>query len=500
LDWRKDSVEYRPLLFETFVRIDVSPEWKLQELDPAGDSPTLSSVIARLSFSDDDSAPNQSDLEFAASHFDEMTVALFESLSLPLADAILSEPDLRLTSEDFLYDMISSRFGRNPDSFELLDRVRFEYLSPPTIAKVIERSSEIFEHLNPAIWEKLCRRLAITLGPAVGNPVAQAKGSFSGIIAHLTNQSGGNVHTKGIVTVSASSARSGALSNVVDFSTEAWFSTKPEKSPWICYEFKTCDFTTTGFSVLLGSDTVAFLTNGSTIIFEISTGGSEWREMKRFSQSNSIPDNPQMYRVDFPGKLPPSRFARLRVDSQHSSVQLTVIAWEISGQSLTGRWDDEIPVQRFVIAPVHRAPVPRISPLFDMHFGVCAGGRPVPVGLDGISQFLSRAEKANVELSCLLPNRGRRAVSMELEMLSVQGVNLSSDQAWIQLHFPKHRIGVTHYAMAASTSSGWMEIPGWNLSYSIDGSEWTSVYTSLLTGINRMSGRLNCQGQRNAVS
>jgi hypothetical protein len=153
-----------------------------------------------------------SDLEFFASHFDEMTLPLFELISLPLVEAILSEGGLRLTSEDFLSDLISSRLDDNPEFCGLPDRPHFEYLSRSMITKLLGRRLALFEQSARS-----------GMGTAVTGD-HQDDGSFYGIISGLTSRYGGTVHKQGIATVSSSSTSSGSLSHVVDFSTEAGLS------------------------------------------------------------------------------------------------------------------------------------------------------------------------------------------------------------------------------------------------------------------------------------
>jgi hypothetical protein len=61
---------------------------------------------------------------------------------------------------------------------------------------------------------------------------------FNGIIAQLSKQCGGNVHTNGIVSITASSNHHNACHQVVDYDwTEHWFSSNTANS-WIQFDFK----------------------------------------------------------------------------------------------------------------------------------------------------------------------------------------------------------------------------------------------------------------------
>ena len=60
---------------------------------------------------------------------------------------------------------------------------------------------------------------------------------LNGIIAHLTSECHGNVHTKGVVEVTASSNGDCAF-HVVDLGTDSYFWSSDEGNQWVCYDFK----------------------------------------------------------------------------------------------------------------------------------------------------------------------------------------------------------------------------------------------------------------------
>jgi hypothetical protein len=61
-------------------------------------------------------------------------------------------------------------------------------------------------------------------------------------------------------------------------------------------------------------------------------------------------------------------------------------------------------------------------------------------------------------------------------MLIIVGIVLRSGGSWVQLHFPQHRIRVTHYALVIPNTWG-PSLRGWKLLCSNDGAEWTRVDT-----------------------
>ena len=78
-----------------------------------------------------------------------------------------------------------------------------------------------------------------------------AERPLDGIISYLTRECGGNVHKTGAVDVTASSVIFDGYKpeNAVDFTTEAWFCSKDEQKPWICYDFKQRRVAPTSYSI-----------------------------------------------------------------------------------------------------------------------------------------------------------------------------------------------------------------------------------------------------------
>jgi hypothetical protein len=67
----------------------------------------------------------------------------------------------------------------------------------------------------------------------------QDPSSFDGIISYLTRKHGGNVHDKGIVTITSKSVDSDryAPQNVTDLTSYSYFHSKHKPGQWICWDF-----------------------------------------------------------------------------------------------------------------------------------------------------------------------------------------------------------------------------------------------------------------------
>jgi hypothetical protein len=116
---------------------------------------------------------------------------------------ILSHDLLKISSEDSLFSYISSRICSSPESLDLLRFVPFEYLSSECFSDFLW---SLPDSIDRHLWESISRRL-ISRCREVEFPLKEAK-SLEGIISYLTRKHGGNVHDKGIVTITSKSVAS----------------------------------------------------------------------------------------------------------------------------------------------------------------------------------------------------------------------------------------------------------------------------------------------------
>jgi hypothetical protein len=101
--------------------------------------------------------------------------------------------------------------------------------------------------------------------------------------------------------------------------------------------------------------------------------------------------------------------------------------------------------------------------------GICAGGKPLPAELNGIAASLSEENAANVQVR-MVPTLQVFA----FEQLKSRGArsHVGNVSGSVELHFVKHRVRVTGYAVAVTRIGG---SAGWELDCSDDGSNGTTV-------------------------
>jgi hypothetical protein len=104
----------------------------------------------------------------------------------------------------------------------------------------------------------------------------QTPESLEGIISYLTKKHGGNVHEKGIVTITSKSVRDDpeyAPKNVAVLTSDSWFQSKNEPGQWVCWDFREMRVRPTHY-------TIRALLLKSWVV-EGSLDGKSWTEIDR---------------------------------------------------------------------------------------------------------------------------------------------------------------------------------------------------------------------------
>jgi hypothetical protein len=158
-----------------------------------------------------------------------------ETIPVSVLFHILSHHLLVISSEDDLFCYISSRVRSDAEYFDLLQFVRFEYLSAECVSYFLSSLPDLIDH---RLWESISRRL-ITL-PGLEFPFEEAK-SADGIILYLTRKHRGNVQVTGIVTITSKSVCQDepryAVQNVAALISPWYFMSKDEPGRWVCWDF-----------------------------------------------------------------------------------------------------------------------------------------------------------------------------------------------------------------------------------------------------------------------
>jgi hypothetical protein len=243
-------------------------------------------VIERLKYGELIGYSCKSEIEFASSHFFSFDQSTVSELSVMQLFTILQNRSLKVKNEDWLYKMISSLISTDVEYSMLLECVTYEHLSRDSIESFFDFISKSFEFLTFHVWRHLRSRLIS--GPSSpidhryhGCVFKYEEGkSFEGIISFLTREHGGNVHDRGIVSVTSSSVNNNHLAkHVVDFDSLLYAQTNNESNGWICYDFKDQRVNVDHYSLRTRNDYDGY--HPTNWINEGSIDGREWVEIDR---------------------------------------------------------------------------------------------------------------------------------------------------------------------------------------------------------------------------
>jgi hypothetical protein len=213
---------------------------------------TISNVSARLAVAESLEVSPSMEIEYLASHFYEIDENIVKSLSHSSLKEVLESDGLQLRSEDSLLNLILSPGG---DYFDLLGCVRSEYLSVSGIDRLLNLIS--IEEVDGLLWSSLSRRLRSSVEPP-SIPASRfhlkrfdldSSRPFDGIIASLTRECGGNVHTQKVVSITASSNYSNQCYQVADYSWSSYWFSYSEANSWIQFDFKDRRISVTNYSI-----------------------------------------------------------------------------------------------------------------------------------------------------------------------------------------------------------------------------------------------------------
>jgi hypothetical protein len=226
----------------------------------SGGEVSCSNVVERMNSLEHLGDDLDSEIAFAASHFFEISSSDLSSLSFSAFIEVARHSDLKLVSEDSLFELICQRIPSDSRFFDVLQFVQFEFLSVANFAKFFDFVCKSFNCFTISHWASFHLRLLLPLSlplpngrcskPARGFPYHSSP--LDGIISHLTSKFGGNVHNRGGVIITANrvynSDPSHAVKNVADFGTDSVFNFANEPNQSISFDFRNLTITPTYYS------------------------------------------------------------------------------------------------------------------------------------------------------------------------------------------------------------------------------------------------------------
>ena len=249
----------------------------------------------------------EEEIQFISSHFYELDRKAIKKLNTRYIFEILKQHNLKIESEDELIDIINEiyleRRGKEEDDLyenefsvrNLYEFVLFDFLS----AQKLREFKEIFEFedITLKIWESIIDRAlnAERKEPSTERYKSKSKifkiienRDFEGIIRHLTEETGGNIHDNGTIEVTSNSiCGSCHPKNLLDFNEKEYYEANGSTGAWICFDFKNWSVKLTNYSIKSYNSSV----NGPHLkswTIEVSNDGKTWKKIDEHKDCQTL--------------------------------------------------------------------------------------------------------------------------------------------------------------------------------------------------------------------
>jgi hypothetical protein len=206
---------------------------------------TVDNCLSRLAIRVRNKCNCEDELRFVSSHFWQLNSSHLERLKeskVDVLERIVSSENLCLRDEDSLVEFISS-LGKECEN--LYNYVELQFLSFNGIQRFLQCFSP--ENINRCVWESICRRLQYKLLDCKLDskrfidqfrfPYIEGH-EWNGILSDLTQKCNGNVHKKGIVTITSSGGEGNEPWDVVNYGCNDYWRSWNVRNSWICFDFK----------------------------------------------------------------------------------------------------------------------------------------------------------------------------------------------------------------------------------------------------------------------
>ena len=277
-------------------------------LNLTGKELTVETCVDRLKEMSSYGVACDEELEFIAAHFYEIEREKLKEIDLDLLNEILFSDSLVLESEDALYEFVADLFRTNEDNqdayFRLFSALWFECLSVENVKSFCEICGHFLHEMDSMMWEHLSMRLCHDVAFRQTDSTRKryhrretliaytGSNSLDGIIRHLSNACGGNVHDKGVVEITSgpphSTLECNAAKNVADLTVDSYFYSDNSPNQFVCYNFKDKTIIPTHYSIRSHYAGNPGNHNWKSWVVETSTDGNVWTEVDRRENNGDL--------------------------------------------------------------------------------------------------------------------------------------------------------------------------------------------------------------------
>ncbi|KAK8840504.1 hypothetical protein M9Y10_030712 [Tritrichomonas musculus] len=233
-------------------------------------------------------------IEFAAEHFYQIPRKNMKTVEIDILEAVIKNAKLRLEDEESLFELILGLYEEDREYSSLFEYVEFKHLKSESVREFINQFD--IEYLSAGTWQSICQRLVGVSESPVGSEryilkceeFGQKEGEeFNGIMRHLTEETGGNIHDNGNIEITSNSIYSNYYPrNIVDYQSNNLYYSNNQENSEICFDFKDKEIQITSYS-LKSCNWGQNMNNLKSWVVEVSNDHQKWDEIDK-RENNSI--------------------------------------------------------------------------------------------------------------------------------------------------------------------------------------------------------------------
>ena len=240
---------------------------------------------------------SRSEIEFISGHFYEIDLGELKKFGNEIISEVLKSGSLQIESEDSLLDFLIEIYGGDGSASFLFDYVAFENVSNDGLARFYEAFD--LDDIDREVWKMVVERSMKSKAKSAdqkvekrykygAKPFLYEKGKeFNGIVRHLTEKTGGNIHSNGTIEVTSNSYCSSCEPwNLLDFDNGNYYMANGRWDVYVCYDFKEKKVKITNYSI----NSIKHSTGHhlKSWVVEVSDDGKEWTTIDEQKESQKL--------------------------------------------------------------------------------------------------------------------------------------------------------------------------------------------------------------------
>ncbi|KAK8839940.1 hypothetical protein M9Y10_031655 [Tritrichomonas musculus] len=211
-------------------------------------------------------------IDFISENFENVNKDRFKLLKLEFLEEIIENEKLRINDEDSLMNFILSLYEDDRSYSFLFESVLFFNISKETLEKYTISKGNASKDFLEFIYQ-------------------QGENEFKGIMNHLNEETGSNIHDNGTIEITSNSIGSDDIDyhpkNIIDYHSNNFYYSKDIDNTFICFDFKDKLVQLSSYLVKSFGNTANFQHLRNWVV-EGSMNGDDWQIIDRHDNDPTL--------------------------------------------------------------------------------------------------------------------------------------------------------------------------------------------------------------------